>query len=68
MAAVRRFKTLEDTRKALAAFLRAIEQGTMPPDVGRVLIYGVNTLAGIIRDSDLEARLEALESRLRGNG
>ena len=53
---------MEDTRKALAAFLRAIEKGTMPPDVGRVLIYGCNTLASIIRDSDIEARLEALEN------
>ena len=64
MAAVRRFKTLEDTRKALAAFLRAIESRTMTPEVGRVLIYGVNTLAGIIRDSEIERRLEALETGL----
>lgn len=62
MAAVRRFKTLEDTRKALAAFLRAIEAGTLDKDKGRVLIYGCNTMAALIRDSDIEARLEALEN------
>jgi len=66
VAAVRRFKTLEDTRKALAAYLRAIEKGSMPPDIGRVLIYGVNIMATIIRDSDLEARLEALEVQQQG--
>lgn len=66
MAAVRRFKTLEDTRKALAAFLRAIEKGEMDPTVGRTLIYGCSQLASIIRDSDLEARLEALEAAQKG--
>jgi hypothetical protein len=62
VAAVRRFKTLEDTRKALASFLRAIEAGTLDKDTGRVLIYGCNTMAALIRDSDIEARLEALEA------
>jgi len=38
----------------------------MPPDIGRVLIYGVNIMATIIRDSDLEARLEALEVQQQG--
>lgn len=66
MTAVRRFKTLEDTRKALAAFLRAIETGKMDPTVGRTLIYGCSQLASIIRDGDLEARLEALEAAQKG--
>ena len=61
MAAVRRFKTMDDTRKALAAYLRAIESGAMDKDRGRVLIYGCNTLASIIRDSDIERRLVVLE-------
>lgn len=67
MAAVRRFKTLEDTRKALAAFLRAIETGKMDPTVGRTLIYGCSQLASIIRDSEIEARLEALENGTKGD-
>lgn len=62
MAAVRRFKTLEDTRKALAAYLRAIEAGTLDKDTGRTLIYGCNVMASIIRDGDIEKRLEALEA------
>lgn len=62
MAAVRRFKTLEDTRKALAAYLRAIEQGSMDKDTGRTLIYGCNVMASLIRDSDIEARLNRLEA------
>ncbi len=62
MAAVRRFKTLEDTRKALAAFLRQIELGTIDEKKGRTLIYGCATLAGIQRDSQLEERLDALEA------
>ena len=66
MAAVRRFKTMEDTRKALACYLRAIETGKMDPTKGRTLIYGVNVMATIIRDSDIEARLEALENGTAG--
>ena len=63
MAAVRRFKSLGDTRMALACYLRAIEKGTLPVDVGRVLIYGCNVMASIIRDSEIESRLDALESK-----
>lgn len=62
MAAVRRFKTLQDTQRALAAFLRAIEKGEMDAATGRVLIYGCSILASIQKDSDLERRLEALET------
>lgn len=62
MAAVRRFKTIQDTRRALAAYIRMIETGKLDKDKGRVLIYGCSILAGIQRDSDLERRLEALET------
>jgi hypothetical protein len=48
---------------ALACYLRAIEKGTLPVDVGRVLIYGCNVMASIIRDSEIESRLDALESK-----
>lgn len=34
----------------------------MDPGTARVLIYCAATLGSIIRDSDLEARLEALEA------
>lgn len=66
MAAVRRFKTLEDTRKALAAFLRQIETGALDEKRGRALIYGCATLAGIQRDSQIEERLDAIEAAGKG--
>ncbi len=66
MPAVRRFKSAEDVRKALAAYMRCIEAGTMDPNVGRCLIYGCATLTNIIREGELEKRIEALELQQRG--
>jgi len=68
MAAVRRYKTLEDTRKALAAFLRRIEAGTIDVQQGRALIYGCTSLAAIQRDSQIEARLDMLENVQKNGG
>ena len=66
MPAVRRYKSIEDTRKALAAFLRRIETGSLDEKTGRCLIYGCSTLAAIQRDSQIEERLDQLEAAQRG--
>lgn len=47
----------------LASIFRAVEAGTMELDKARVLVYCAATMAGIVRDVDLEARLDALEAR-----
>ena len=62
MTAVRRYRTLADTRKALASFLRKLEDGEIDVNLGRALIHGCSTMASIQRDSELEARLDALEA------
>jgi hypothetical protein len=43
--------------------LRALENDTINPSKGRVLIYGFSVLAGLIEGSDLEARITELEGR-----
>lgn len=62
MPAVRRLRTVEDVKIALAGFIRAIEKGKLDHQTGRCLIYGCATLTSIMRDHDLEARLDALEA------
>lgn len=62
MVAIRRLKTAGNVRQALAWVFRQVEAGALDPNTARVLIYCSATLAAIIRDSDLEARIEALEA------
>lgn len=62
MVAIRRLKTAGNVRQALAWVFRQVEAGTMDPNTARVLIYCSATLATLIRDSDLEARVEVLEA------
>lgn len=62
MPAIRRLKTADNVRTALAMVFRKVEAGTMDPGTARVLVYCAATLGSIIRDSDLEARLDALEA------
>src|SRR5215213_213341 len=55
-----------DTPKALVQFtglvLSGVLSGRIAPDVGRVVLYGVNTQRALLETSDLVARLEALEA------
>jgi hypothetical protein len=55
-----------DTPKALVQFtglvLSGVLSGRIAPDVGRVVLYGVNTQRALLETSDLAARLEALEA------
>ncbi len=68
MAAIRRYRTIDDTRKALAAFLRKLEAGTIDVNLGRALIHGCSVMASIQRDSQIEERLDTLEAALANEG
>ncbi len=59
----RRLASITNVRCALADVLRSLEDDTINPTKGRVLIYGFSTLAGLIEGSDLEARLTELENQ-----
>ncbi len=65
---VRRLKTAEDVRVALAKLYRDLERDEVDPKKGRVLVYVLATLSSVIRDSDIEKRLEALEADMEGGG
>ena len=68
MPAVKRMKTSDDVRCALAGWLRKLEAGEIEPTMARTLIYGAATLAGIIKDQTLETleeRLTSLEAQLK---
>lgn len=62
MPATMRLKTSDDVRRALAGIVRSIKNEDLDIARGRVLIYGLSTLGSIIKDSDLEARIQALEA------
>ncbi len=62
MPSVRRLKTAEDVRVALAKLYRDLESDAVDPKKGRALVYVLATLSNVIRDSDIERRLEALEA------
>ena len=53
-------------RAALGWVFRQVETDRIDPNKARVLIYCCTSLASIIRDSDLESRLDALEAQSRG--
>jgi hypothetical protein len=45
----------------LSDLIEDILAGTVPPDVGRTVIYGASVLRQVVETSELEKRLEALE-------
>jgi hypothetical protein len=63
----KRLKTLSDIRRFLAAKITALDQGTIDENRLRTFGYALSVLAGIIRDSDLETRLAALEKAAAEN-
>ena len=65
-ASERRLKSAEDVRRALAWLWRQVESDRIDEKKARVMIYAASTLAVLIRDTDLEARLEALEAAQKG--
>ena len=57
----KRLKTLSDLRRFLAAQITALDKNEIDENRLRCMAYGLGVLSGIIKDSDLEARLTALE-------
>ncbi len=67
----RRLKTLIDLRRYVGSIINRLEEnngGDLTPELGGRLGYLSNILAGIIKDSDLEARLRAVEEKLKTQG
>lgn len=65
MPAVRRLKTADDVRNALATVFRRMESGEMDHNTGRALVYCGSAIAAVIKDETLERleeRLAALEA------
>ena len=63
----KRLNKISDLRRFMAAQINALDSGVIDENRLRCLAYAVNVLAGIIRDSDLEQRVEKLEA-MQENG
>ena len=59
----RRFNSLADCRRYLASVINRVDAGALDPQVGGRLGYLTNILASTIRDTDLEERIQRLESQ-----
>ena len=62
MPAVRRLKTQEDCRKALAQVYRQLEDETLDPARARVMIYCALSVSSVISGQPLEERIQKLET------
>jgi len=58
----RRLKTALDLRRYLANLINRVEQGETSPEMASKLGYLSNILLRVIEGSDLEKRIEALET------
>jgi len=65
MPAVRRLKTQEDCRKALASIYRNLEENQVDPTKARVMIYCALSISQILAGQPLEDRIQKLESVVR---
>jgi dihydropteroate synthase len=68
MPSLRRFKTQDDCRRAIATVYRELEKDQMDPGKARVLIYAALSISQILSEHDMEARVEALELRIKSRG
>ncbi len=62
----RRLTSLNDLRKYLAYTANQLEAGTISTDHARCVGYLCNIMSGIIQNSDLEQRIQALEQQVGG--
>ena len=58
-----RLKTLSDVRRYLAALINDVRNEEIEPSIAGRLGYLLNILRAVISDSDLEARVKALEEK-----
>jgi hypothetical protein len=61
----RRFNSGQDCRRYLASVINRVEAGELDAVKAGRLAYITNILVRIIETSDLEARLEQLEARIK---
>jgi len=60
----RQLKTPQDLRLFLASLIRRVESGEIEESKGRCLTYMTQVLMNVIRDSDIEKRIEELEKTI----
>ncbi|MBA2883161.1 muramidase (phage lysozyme) [Desulfosalsimonas propionicica] len=60
----RRLKSLDDLRRWLADIGNRLETGDVDAAHARCVTYIASVMSGIIKDSDLEKRIEALETQM----
>lgn len=61
----RRFKTLDDLRRYGADVLNRLESGDLDETRAKSRMYCINVLSGVLRDGELEERVNALEAVLK---
>jgi len=61
----KRLKSLQDIRRFLAQITNQLENGEIEESKARCLGYLCSIMQSIIKDSDLELRIEALERTLK---
>jgi hypothetical protein len=57
----RRLNTLQDLRRLLAEVINQCRRGEITESRARVIAYLASVLSSVIKDGDLETRVEALE-------
>jgi len=57
----RRLKSLTDLRRYLADALNRFERSEIDETRLKTIAYSINILSSLVKDSDLESRVEALE-------
>ncbi|WP_028574535.1 hypothetical protein [Desulfonatronovibrio hydrogenovorans] len=62
----KQLRNLTDIRRFLARIVNEYDHGKCNAEKLRTISYALNILAGVIKDSGLEARVEALENKLQG--
>lgn len=60
----RRLNTLTDVKRYLVNCINRLESGDLTDAEAKSRTYVSNILAGIIKDSDLETRLAAVEKKM----
>ena len=61
----KRLQTLQDVRRYLASLINRLESGDIEESTASKLAYISNILISCIKDSDIEARLKALEDHIK---
>lgn len=61
----KRFGTLTDIRRYLGQVLNQLDSGELTEVQAKARAYICGILSGVIKDSDIEARLSALETAIK---